>query len=229
VELGSKLTGVHGGTVAWLNVGRPAPAERWRGEWLASYPVFVRCSCAQKGGEKEDGGARSTERRISGELDQAPVSDYRRLIAYHGDKVLARDARGEGGTQGEMGRSTASWSGRNSQLRRGAGAGGTGGEHVRCCCCCPSEKQMRWRRGRQTRRGGCRRDRRGTGATGVHAVSDDDGVRTRGRRALWLVGHGAAHGSGQRARRQAGPACAAGPKGKRRPAKENKMIFLFIS
>ena len=77
VELGSKLTGVHGGVVARLNVGRPAPAERWRGEWLASYPVFVRCSCAQKGGEKEDGGARSMERRISGELDQASVSDYR--------------------------------------------------------------------------------------------------------------------------------------------------------
>jgi len=175
----------------WLNVGRPAPAERWRGEWLASYPVFVRCSCAQKGGEKEDGGARSTERRISGELDQAPVSDYRRLIAYHGDKVLARDARGEGGTQGEMGRSTASWSGRNGQLRRGAGAGGAGGKRVRCYCCCPSEKQMRWRRGRQTRRGGCRRDRRGAGATGVHAVSDDDGVRTRGHRALRPVGRGA--------------------------------------
>jgi len=50
---------------------------------------------------------------------------------------------------------------------------------------------MRWRRGRQTRRGGCRRDRRGAGATGVHAVSDDDGVRTRGRRALRLVGRGA--------------------------------------
>ena len=96
-ELGSKLIGVHGGAVARLNVGRPAPAERWRGEWLASYPVFVRCSCAQKGGEKEDGGASSTERRICGELDLAPVSDYRRLNAYHGDKVLARDARGGGG------------------------------------------------------------------------------------------------------------------------------------
>ena len=94
MELGSKLTGVHGGAVAWLNVSRPAPTERWHGEWLASYPVFVRCSCAQKGGEKEDGGARSTERRISGELDLAPASDYRRLIAYHGEKVLARDARG---------------------------------------------------------------------------------------------------------------------------------------
>ena len=176
--------------MAWLNIGRPAPAERWRGEWLASYPVFVRCSCAQKGGEKEDGGARSTERRISSELNQAPVSDYRRLISYHGDKVLARDARGEGGAQGEMGWSTASWSGRNGQLRRGAGAGGAGGERVRCCCCL-SEKQMRWRRGRQTRRGGCRRDRRGTGATGVHAMSDDDGVRTRGRRALRLVRRGA--------------------------------------
>ena len=98
MELGSKLTGVHGGAMARLNVGWLALAERWRGEWLASYPVFVRCSCAQKGGEKEDGGARSTERRISGELDQAPVSDYRRLIAYHGDKVLARDERGEGGS-----------------------------------------------------------------------------------------------------------------------------------
>jgi len=65
------------------------------------------------------------------------------------------------------------------------------GERMRCCCCCPSEKQMRWRRGRQTRRGGCRRDRRGAGATGVHAVSDDDGVRTRGRQALRPVGHGA--------------------------------------
>ena len=95
MELGSKLAGIHGGVVAWLNVGRPAPAERWCGEWLASYPVFVRCSCAQKGGGKEDGGARSTERRISDELDQAPVSDYRQLIAYHGDKVLARDARDE--------------------------------------------------------------------------------------------------------------------------------------
>jgi len=83
--------------VAWLNVGRPAPAERWRGEWLASYPVFVRCSCAQKGGEKEDGGARSTERRISGELDLAPVSDYQRLNDYHGDNVLEQDARGGGG------------------------------------------------------------------------------------------------------------------------------------
>ena len=51
-------------------------------------------------------------------------------------------------------------------------------------------KQMGWRRGRQTRRGGCRRGRRGAGATGVHAVSDDDGVRTRGRRALWPVGRG---------------------------------------
>ena len=59
------------------------------------------------------------------------------------------------------------------------------------CCYCPSEKQMRWRRGRQTRHGGCRRDRRGAGATGVHAVSDDDGVRTRGRRALRHVGRGA--------------------------------------
>ena len=77
MELGSKLTSVHGGAVAWLNVGRPAPAERWRGEWLASYPVFVRCSCAQKGGEKEDRGARSMERRIFSELDLAPVSDYR--------------------------------------------------------------------------------------------------------------------------------------------------------
>ena len=100
VELRSKLTGIHGGAVARLNVGRLASAERWRGEWLASYPMFVRCSCAQKGGEKEDGGARSTERRISGELDKAPVSDYQRLIAYHGDKVLARDARGGGGAQG---------------------------------------------------------------------------------------------------------------------------------
>ena len=173
-----------------LNVGRPSSAERWRRERLASYPVFVRCSCAQKGGEKEDGGARSTERRISGELDKALVSDYRRLIAYHGDKMLARDARGEGGAQGEMGRSTASWSGQNGQIRRGAGAGGAGGECVRCCCC-PSEKQMRWRRGRQTWRGGCRHDRRGAGATGVHAVSDDDGVRTRGRRALRPVGRNA--------------------------------------
>ena len=77
MELRSKLTGVHGSAVARLNIGRPAPAERWRGEWLASYPMFVRCSCAQKGGEKEDGGARYTERRISGELDQALVSDYR--------------------------------------------------------------------------------------------------------------------------------------------------------
>ena len=78
------------------------------------------------------------------------------------------------------------------------------------------------------RRGGCKRDRRGAGATGVHAVSDDDGVRTRGRRALRLVGRGAAHGSGQRARRQAGPACSVGPKRKRRPTKENNRIFLFI-
>ena len=92
VELGSKSTGVHGGAVARLNVGRPAPAERWRGEWLESYSVFVQCSCAQKGGEKEDRGARSTERRISGELDLALVSDYRRLIAYHSEKVLAQDA-----------------------------------------------------------------------------------------------------------------------------------------
>ena len=50
---------------------------------------------------------------------------------------------------------------------------------------------MRWRRGRQTRRGGCRRDRRGAGATGVHAVSDDDGARTHGRRALRPVGRDA--------------------------------------
>ena len=97
MEFGSKLIGIHGGVVARLTVGRPAPTERWHGEWLESYPVFVRCSCAQKGGEKEDGGARSTERRIYGELDLAPVSDYRRLNAYHGDKVLARDARGGGG------------------------------------------------------------------------------------------------------------------------------------
>ena len=87
-----------------------------------------------------------------------------------------------------MGRSTASWSGRNGQIRRGAGAGGGGGERVRCCC---YSSKMRWRRGRQTRRGGCRRDRRGAGATGVHAVSDDDGVRTRVRRALWPIGRGA--------------------------------------
>ena len=49
---------------------------------------------------------------------------------------------------------------------------------------------MRWRRGRQTWRGGCKRDRRGAGATGVHAGSDGDGVRTRGRRALPPVGRG---------------------------------------
>jgi len=60
------------------------------------------------------------ERRISGELDQAPASDYQRLIAYHGEKVLAQDARGGGGAQGEMERSTASFSGRTSQLRRGS-------------------------------------------------------------------------------------------------------------
>ena len=60
------------------------------------------------------------ERCISGELDLAPASDYRRLIAYHDEKVLARDARGGGGAQGEMERSTASFSGRTSQLQRGS-------------------------------------------------------------------------------------------------------------
>jgi len=51
-----------------------------------------------------------------------------------------------------------------------------------------ARKQMRWRRGRQTWRGGCRCDRRGAGATAVHAGSDGDGVQTRGRRALRPVG-----------------------------------------
>ena len=40
------------------------------------------------------------------------------------------------------------------------------------------------------RRGGCKRDRRGAGATGVHAGSDGDGVWTRGRRVLRPVGRG---------------------------------------
>ena len=52
VELESKLTDVHGGAVVRLNVGRPAPAERWRGEWLASSTASVRCWCARKEGER---------------------------------------------------------------------------------------------------------------------------------------------------------------------------------
>ena len=52
VELGSKLTGVHGGAVARLNIARPALAERWRGEWLGSYTTFVRCLCARKEGAR---------------------------------------------------------------------------------------------------------------------------------------------------------------------------------
>ena len=46
VELKSKLIDIHDGVVARLTVGRPSLAERWRGEWLESYPVFVRCSFA---------------------------------------------------------------------------------------------------------------------------------------------------------------------------------------
>ena len=149
------------------------------------------CSCGARACKKE--ARRRTEGR-GPRSDASPVNstttparDSRGREASHGLPRRARGARGGGGAQGEMERSMVSWSGRNGQLRRGAGAGGAGGERVHCCCCCcPSEKQKRWRRGRQTRRGDCRRDRRGAGTIGVHAVSDDDGVRTRGRRALRL-------------------------------------------
>ena len=93
VELGSKLTGVHGGTVPWLNVGRPAPAERWRGECLESCPVFVRCSCAQKGGEKEDGEGESMERSTPARRSSTPMSDSRAVKAYQGERTRAPAAR----------------------------------------------------------------------------------------------------------------------------------------
>ena len=46
VELGSKLTGIHGGTVAWLNVSRPSPTEIRRGEGLGSSTASGQCLSA---------------------------------------------------------------------------------------------------------------------------------------------------------------------------------------
>ena len=93
-------------------------------------------------------------------------------------------------------------------------------------------KQMGWRRGRQTRRGGCRRDRRGTGATGVQAVSDDDGVRTSGRRALRPVGRDAARRAGADSGHggRAGRPVLLGRKGSGGPLRKIKGIFfLFLN
>ena len=45
-ELESELAGGHGGAVAWLTVGRPSPAERWREKWRGSSTELGRCSCA---------------------------------------------------------------------------------------------------------------------------------------------------------------------------------------
>jgi len=91
---------------------------------------------------------------------------------------------------------------------------------------------MRWRRGRQTWHGGCRRDRRGAGATGVHAVSDDDGVRTRGRRALRLVGRGVARRAGADSGRGGRPGrpVLLGRKGSGGPLRKIKgFFFLFLN
>ena len=91
---------------------------------------------------------------------------------------------------------------------------------------------MRRRRGRQTRRGGCRRDRRGAGATGVHAVSDDDGVRTHDRRALRLVGRDAARrvGADSGYGGRPGRPVLLGQKGSGGPLRKIKgFFFLFLN
>ena len=61
-KLGRKLGGAHGGSETRLTDGRPSPAEKGRERWCGSFTELVRCSCARRESEKEDGGARSTER-----------------------------------------------------------------------------------------------------------------------------------------------------------------------
>ena len=46
VELGSKLTSIHGGAVARLNVDRPSSAEMRRGEGLGSSTALGQCLSA---------------------------------------------------------------------------------------------------------------------------------------------------------------------------------------
>ena len=106
--------------VAQPDAGRPSPAEIWRGEWLASSTASVWCWCAWKKGREVErrGGVHGAE--LSGEEELTPVSDSRPVKAYQGEPRRAQGARGGGGAQGETERSTASWGGRASQLRRGS-------------------------------------------------------------------------------------------------------------
>ena len=82
--LGRKLGGTHGGSETRLTDDRPSSAEKGRERWCGSFTELVRCLCTRRESEKEDGGARSTER-------SAPASSA---------TTLARYAQGEGASHG---------------------------------------------------------------------------------------------------------------------------------
>ena len=83
-KLGRKLGGAHGGSEMRLIDGQPSPSEKGRERWCGSFTKLVRCSCARRESEKEDEGARSTER-------SAPASSA---------TTPARDSQGEGASHG---------------------------------------------------------------------------------------------------------------------------------
>ena len=83
-ELGIGLDGAHGEAVVLLTDGLPSPAEKGSERWCGSFTELVRCSCERRESEKEDGGARSSER-------SAPVSSA---------MTPARDSRGKGASHG---------------------------------------------------------------------------------------------------------------------------------
>jgi hypothetical protein len=74
-ELKSELAGGHGGTVVRLIDDRPSLAENGRAMWRGSFTELVRCLCAGRESEKEDGGVRSTERSTLASSAMTPVRD----------------------------------------------------------------------------------------------------------------------------------------------------------
>ena len=74
-ELGIGLDGAHGRAVALLIDDRPSLAEKGRERWCGSFTELVRCSCARRESEKEDGGARSTERSAPASSATTPARD----------------------------------------------------------------------------------------------------------------------------------------------------------
>ena len=164
----------------------------------------------------------------SSEEELTPVRNYRLEKTYHGEQTRAPVARGGGGAAGEMERPTASGSGRNGQRRRWRLCGRWWVRALLLLVLAKERKQMRWRRGWQTRRSGCTRDRRGAGQAG--------GAARRARRRMVAMRR-ARSGVGQARRTGAGARCGGRPgrladwAGKRgvRPTKEEKACFKLFS